>query len=351
MSINLHTKYAKNVQERFYQESLTQSSFSKDLDVEFTGVKTVKVTEVGTVPMNDYQRSGANRYGTPAELQDSVQEFVMKRDRSFTFTIDKGNDMEQNFIKKAGKAMSRQLREVVTPEIDKYRLGVWAKNAGQGAAIAAPTKDTIYSLLLDAKVALDNKLVPAKGRTVYMGTVAYKALLNCPEYISLEKLGSKAIVKGKIGEILDMDVKWIPDTYLPANVYFMVIYKGAAISPVKLHECNVHKDPPGLSGHLVEGRFIYDAFVKGTKMDGIYVAMTTGNKVADPTITIADGSATVKGATGATVYVTTDGSDPRYSDSRQTYSAAVALASGETIKAVAVQDGKVMSGVVEAAAA
>ena len=74
--INLAAKYSKKVQERFYQESLTQSSFSKDLDMEFTGVKSVKVSEIGVVPMNDYTRSGANRYGTPQELQDSIQEFI-----------------------------------------------------------------------------------------------------------------------------------------------------------------------------------------------------------------------------------------------------------------------------------
>ena len=60
MAINLHEKYSKKVQERFYQESLTESSFSKSLDVEFTGVKTVKVSSIGTVPMNDYNRTGTN---------------------------------------------------------------------------------------------------------------------------------------------------------------------------------------------------------------------------------------------------------------------------------------------------
>lgn len=73
-TINLAEKYAQAVQERFYKDSLTESSFSKDLDVEFTGVKTVKVYEVDTAPVGDYTRSGANRYGTPNELTDSLQE-------------------------------------------------------------------------------------------------------------------------------------------------------------------------------------------------------------------------------------------------------------------------------------
>ena len=275
MAINLHEKYSKKVQERFYQESLTESSFSKSLDMEFTGVKTVKVSSIDTVPMNDYTRNGTSRYGTPNDLQDTIQEFVMTQDRSFTFIIDKGDNLEQNLIKKAGAAIARQLREVVTPEIDKYRFAQWAKNAGQSKTPAAAlTKETILDEVIAAKIALDNKLVPAKGRTLYVGSVAYTALLGNEEYIRLDSLGSKSIVNGKVGEIMGMDVKFIPDTYLPEDVAFMIILKDAAISPVKLHEYKLHKDPPGISGHLAEGRFIYDAFVLDTKKDGIYVAKT-----------------------------------------------------------------------------
>ena len=275
MAINFHEKYSKKVAERFYQESLTQSSFSKDLDMEFTGVKTVKISSIGTAEMNDYDRSGTARYGTPTDLQDTIQEFVMTKDRSFTFIIDKGDNMEQNMIKKAAKAISRQLREVVTPEIDKYRFQVWSDNAGQVKTVTAPTKTTVLEQMVDAKMALDNNLVPQKNRTLYVGSVAYKALLTCSEYIALDKLGSKSMVNGKVGEIMGMDVKFIPDTYLPEKVLYMVIYKDAAISPVKLHEYKLHKDPPGISGHLAEGRFIYDAFVLDTKKNGIYVAKTS----------------------------------------------------------------------------
>lgn len=348
-TINLATKYADKVMERFYQESITQSSFAKDLDAEFTGVKGVKVYEVNTAPMNNYQRSGSNRYGNPEELGDSVQEYIMTQDRSFTYTIDKGNNMEQLGIKAAGKSANRQLCEVVTPEIDTYRLKKWAAGAGQGVALAAaPTAGTIYGLLLDAKIALDNKHVPTTGRTVYLSSIGMKALLSCPEYISLDKLGSKSVVKGKIGEILGMDVKYVPDVYMPSYVYFMVIYKDAAISPVKLHEFKIHTDAVGVSGWVVEGRYIYDAFVKGTKMDGIYVAATSGNKVTDPTVKIASGSATVTVATGATGYYTLDGSDPRYSATAVQYTGAVPVAAGEKIRVVAKKDDAVMSGIVEA---
>lgn len=273
MAINLHEKYSKKVAERFYEESLTQSSFSTDMDMEFTGVKTVKVTEVLTAPMNDYNRTkSGNRYGDPADLQDLVHEYTMTKDRSFTAIIDKGDNSEQQAVKNAGKAVSRQLREVFTPEVDKYRFTKWAAGAGQKVTAEAPTAENIYGQLLAAKVALDNKHVPKKGRTFYLGSAAYIALMECDKYIRLDKLGGKAIPTGVIGRIFDMDIKSVPDDYMPEGVYFMAIYKNAAISPVKLQETKIHIDPPGISGHLLEGRFIYDAFVKENMKNGIYVA-------------------------------------------------------------------------------
>ena len=86
-TVNLATKYASAVQERFYKDSITQDSFSKDLDMEFTGVRTVKVYEVDTAPLNDYTRSGPNRYGTPRELTDNLQEFIMTQDKAFTLSL------------------------------------------------------------------------------------------------------------------------------------------------------------------------------------------------------------------------------------------------------------------------
>lgn len=273
--VNLHSKYATSVVERFERESVTQSAFSTLLDKQFVGVHTVILSSINTVEMNDYQRSGVSRYGNPMELGDTTKEYTMTQDRSFTFTIDKGNNMEQQMIKNAGRAAARQLKEVVVPEIDTYRLAKWAANAGTTKTVSAPTKTTIFGMIVDAMTEMDNKKVPKGNRTIFVGSKAYSALLQSSEFLSLEKTGNKAVTKGEIGTVLGMTVKYIPDVYLPTGVVFMVVLKDSAISPVKLHEYQIHKDPPGISGHLVEGRFIYDAFVVEEKKDGIYVAKTS----------------------------------------------------------------------------
>ena len=350
-TINLAEKYSDKVQERFYQDSLTQSSFSKDLDMEFVGVRTVKVYDPDVAPLNDYTRSGSNRYGTPKELTDNIYEFQMKQDKAFTYTIDKGNAKEQFNIKTAATTLKRQMRLVVTPFIDKYRFNLWATKAGLHTALsAAPTKSTIAGMIMDATCALDDKFVPQEGRTLYIRNDMYKHLKLCDEYVKLEGIGTKALVKGVVGEFDGMPVKKVPSSYLPADVYFMIVFKNAAISPMKLNDYKIHTDPPGISGDLVEGRVMFDAFVKPTKADGIYVACKTGTVAADPTIVIASNSATITSeTTEAVILYTTDGSDPRFSDTAKTYSASSkpTLASGETIRAAATKTGMYWSGVAE----
>ena len=66
---------------------------------------------------------------------------------------------------------------------------------------------------------------------------------------------------------------------------------------------------------------------------------------ANPTITM-DGAKATIAATGATIYYTTDGSDPRYSVDAKTYTAAVTLEKGDQLRAYAVANGKFRSGVV-----
>lgn len=348
MAINLAEKYSKQVQERFYQDSYTQSLFSKNLDTEFIGVRTVRVYEVDTFPMNDYTRSGMSRYGTPKELGDTMYEFQMKKDRSFTGTIDKGNQAEQLNIKEAGKCLRRQMREVVTPEIDDYRMKVWAEQAGQHVALtAAPSKTTIVEALLDAGVALDKLHVPKKNRTYVIDASYYKYLKLASEWIGIDVLGQKALEQGTIGTFDGVPVKSVAD--MPKNVYFMLILKDAAISPMKLNTYKLHKDAPGISGTLIEGRVMYDAFVRPTRAGGIYVACAANTVCTTPTIAIASNTLTLTGADGETLKYTTDGSDPRFSETAATYnsSSKPTIAAGDLVRAAATKTGLFWSNLAE----
>lgn len=163
MAINLATKYSDKILTIF-----TQSSIMKGLgnnDYSFEGVKTVKIYTPVTVPLTDYTRSGSNRYGTPVDMQDTIQELTMTQDRSFSFVLDKGNNVEQLNIKKAGQMLRLTIDERVIPEYDKYVLGKLTVNAGlSAAASAALTKSNIAETIAGALTAQDNKFVPQTGR-------------------------------------------------------------------------------------------------------------------------------------------------------------------------------------------
>lgn len=70
--------------------------------------------------MNDYDRSGTgtswSRYGAVAGLDATTEEFTLRKDRSFTFAIDKLDTDETKSQLQAASALARQLREVVVPE-------------------------------------------------------------------------------------------------------------------------------------------------------------------------------------------------------------------------------------------
>ena len=128
----------------------------------------------------------------------------------------------------------------------------------------------------------------------------------------------------------------VPDSYVPGDLYFMVKWKGSTADPVKLQDAKIHKDPPGLSGNLLEGRIYHDAFVLGAKADGIYVAAAASAVTAAPTITVSAGKATIASTTsGAVLRYTLDGTDPRYSTTAQVYTAPVEAASGTRVRAYA----------------
>lgn len=272
MVINLASKYSSKVDERFTKKSFTHSGINRDY--EWSGVATIHVYSIPTVPMNDYNRTGLSRYGTPTELQDNKQDMTLTQDRSFTFTIDKGNQSEQVGVKEAGKALSRQINEVVIPEVDTYRLSVMAAAAvAKGGASAAQVIDdtNAYKSLLLAGEYMSDYKVPLTKRVLYCTNSFYSFLKLDNSFIKASEMGQKMLVTGQVGEVDGVAIVPIPASYLPANTDFILAHPSATVAADKLTEYKTHDNPPGINGKLVEGRLIYDAFVLNEKARGIYV--------------------------------------------------------------------------------
>jgi hypothetical protein len=251
MAVNLASKYSKFVDDAFWTDSILGGATNNKVD--FTGVNEVTVYSVDAMDMNDYTRSGTNRYGTPEELDDHTQTFAITKDRSFTGTIDKGNAQDQLNVKDAGARLHVQMQSIVTPEIDQYVLNLWSYGAGKVVGVSAPTKSTIVGLVANSVTYMNNSLVPKLGRILFLTETCYSYLAQATEFSTLDKIGAKALSDYDVGRVLGVTVRSVPDSYMPANVYFILQHKAACPFIKKLDEYKIHRDPPGINGNLIEG--------------------------------------------------------------------------------------------------
>lgn len=269
MAIDLITQYQSLVDEKFTTES--KKSLVTNNDYSWTGAHSIKVYKVTTAGMNDYARNGGyNRYGQVQDLDATTQELTLKKDRSFTFAIDKLDSDETGLVLQAGSALERQMREVIIPEVDQYTYGVMCDNAGIKPEALKLTEKNIYLQVIDANWALDNKEVPTEGRILVVTPDVYYLMKQCKDITMDTDIGNDMRLKGVIANLDGCTVVKIPANRLPENFGFMLCHKVATVAPMKLEEYKVHEDPPGISGSLVEGRICYDAFVLDNKKNAIY---------------------------------------------------------------------------------
>ena len=347
MAINLASKFSKYVDEAFAHESILTGSTNNNVD--FTGVNEVSVYSIDKMEMNDYTASGTFRYGQIEEIGDRVQTFKIDRDRSFTGSIDEGNAQDQYNIKDASARLHVQIRDVVIPEVEMYTFGKWVAGAGKSVGGAAPTAETLLGLVQAGASYMNNHHVPKRGRTMFIAETYAAMLPNLANLTYLERLGSQAVTENKLPRVAGFDVKPVPDGDFPEGIYFILQHKDACPFAQKLAKYKIQKDPLGIDGNVIEGRVRYWADVLGEKADAVYVYGATASKQA--AVTIGTGVNPTLTSAGATaIYYTLDGSDPRYSASREQVSTGSAITGGSaglTLKAVAVTTGKMSSDVAE----
>lgn len=273
MAQNYASKYQQKVSERFKKGSITNGAAGHGYS--FAGAKTIVVQSVDVVGLTDFNRTAAsNRFGAVANLGDTKQEMTMTQDKAFAFAIDAGDQSDEAVDKSAGKALRREIDEVVIPTLDKYRLGKWASGAGVKKYSGSATKlskSSIYGAIVELNGEMSNALVPEANRTLYIPTRNYVLLLQADVITPLEGMGTEAVQKGEVGSLAGNKVVPVPDGWFPAGYEFMVKYKGCTVDPVKLQNYHIRKDAQGFDGPVVEGRVYFDSFVLGAKAAGVGV--------------------------------------------------------------------------------
>lgn len=272
MAINLVTKFQPYVDEAFTAGSKASMLTNKDFD--WSGAHTIKIHKVNTVPMSDYDRAGTgentSRYGALGKVENTIEEMTLTKDRSFAFVIDTLDNDETDGVLSAAAALGRQQREVIIPEVDTYVYSVMTANAGTKVTSVTLTSNNLYDEIIRATETMDNNDVPDTGRILTVTPATYRLLKKCPDLDIDCDIAADQKAKGVVGMIDGMDVVKLPAKRLPAKFGFMIAHPVATVAPTKLEEYRTHDNPPGISGKLVEGRIVYDAFVLDNKKMAIY---------------------------------------------------------------------------------
>lgn len=272
MATELVTKFTPYVDEVFKAES--KRGLLTNNDYSWTGAHTIKIYKVNTTTMSDYDRAGtgtnASRYGKVASLEATTEEMTLTKDRSFTFAIDKLDNDETGGVLAGATALARQQREVIIPEIDSYVYSVMATKAGTKPTAKELTTSNIYDEITAGTEELDDNEVSETGRVLVVSPAIYRIMKKCPDIVLDTDVGQEMRLLGVVGTLDGMSVIKIPAKRLPTGFGFMIAHPVATVAPVKLESYKVHNDPPGISGDLVEGRIVYDAFVLENKTKAIY---------------------------------------------------------------------------------
>jgi len=277
MPVNYAIKYAPYVDERFVLGSLTNSLVNQNFD--WVGVQTVRVFSRDLAALNNYTATGTNRYGTPAELGNAVQEMTLSQDKSMTWTIDRKTEQDTVGTMEAAATLAENVDNVIIPYIDTYRLGVIAGAAPAEGTVSgashtvtsASTASNAYTNFLALQEVLDNDKAPVGGRVAVVTPGFYNLLKLDQNFIRSADLSQRMLLNGQVGEVDGVPIIKVPTSYMPANTDLIITNPIAAPGPIKLQEFKIHDDAPGISGSLIEARVRFDCFVLNKKKDAIAV--------------------------------------------------------------------------------
>ena len=309
--INLAEKYSDKIVDKFYTDSVILGKTSKEYN--WDGTNSIKVYTLQTVPPVDYLRpydastaghtvanASLARYGATTEVQDTIQTMPLTQDKAVSLSVDKGNNTQQMMVKNAGVVMARELREQFVPMFDKYALArwsglmtsapSWASNVGKGVD-SSLTKSNIVEAIFAGVTAIRNEGTDVADAYCYIGETNFAKLLLSSEFLNIDKLGERNLERGVMGKVRGLQIVPVPDSYLNASVVnsssvvtaennpnitkdinFMIVKKSVVLAPTKIKDAKVHQDPPGISGALLEVRWLFDAFALETRAKGIYVS-------------------------------------------------------------------------------
>lgn len=245
----------------------------------FDGVEAVKIYTLSDPTIGNYDPSGgANRYGNPTEVEDTVQTFTLSRDRAWTKTIDKSNYQDTMMVRKPAKYLAQATRNVLVPELDTYIIAAICTagavyNRDDIVADAATTAANAYTNFTDIVADIVDRDGPSEG-LIALATPAYVAKLKQSSLYDSSDLGLKDRKAGVVGVVDGVKIVKVPSSRFPANTDLVITHPMVCVAPEKLIDYTLHENPQGVSGQLLEYRHRYDAFIDVNKINAVGIHKT-----------------------------------------------------------------------------
>lgn len=277
MSVNLASKFEKKTSDLMVAGAKTSPIVNSNWD--WDGVNAIKVYTLSDPTIQDYTPNGANRYGDPTEVQDTLQTFTLARDRSFSVTIDNLNLQDTMMVRQPGKYLAQVVKNKMVPEIDTYRIAaLFAAGATSGSrddivADAATTSSNAWTNFTAINADITDHEAPTEGRVALMTSTYYNLLLQSGFVVASEK-GQSKTETGDLGNVDGVKVVIVPSNRMPSNCDLIITHPSVLVAPEKLRDYTIHKNPPGINGYQIDYRHRYDAFVDANRLNATGFHMT-----------------------------------------------------------------------------
>lgn len=272
MAINLAQKYESKTSNLLKVRRLSKGFTNDDWD--WDGVGAINVyTLIDPVMVNYSATASGSRYGNATEVEDTLQNWALTRDRSWTKIIDKKNKSDTMKVRQPGKYLAQATKNVLVPEMDAYIFQTIATAGAVSdrddiATDAATTAVNAYTNFLLINADITDRECPTEGRVAAM-TSTYYNFLKQGGFVLDSDSAYRDRKSGNLGTVDGVEVVIVPSGRMPATsgaIDLLIAHPMATVAPEKLVDYTLHNNPPGISGDLLEYRHRYDAFVDTNKV-------------------------------------------------------------------------------------
>jgi len=200
---------------------------------------------------------------------------TLSQDKSFNFSIDRGNYADSMMVTESAKAIKRQVREVSVPATDVYNLGIltaYAITNSQGVvAGTAVANTTAYSLILAQQAALTELRYSKTGRSLWVIPAVVNLLKRDPEFKVDCDTSYADNKKGIVGMVDGLTIKEVPSTYFVTNFQFMITCSEIGVAVNKFDMVRTLDNDKDVDGWICQGRRYHDMFILNQRGTGIRV--------------------------------------------------------------------------------